>query len=333
MPRSKPEKPSQSTLLLLLERVESFAFYLSHGRNASQHTVVSYRRDLTQFVAWLQAEQLVANEADWNEVSYLMIRRYLGHLSGQDYNRASVVRKLSCLKSFFKWLEREEIVSGNPAAQVLSPRLSRLLPDVLSLDEVEAMLALPDTSTPFGLRDRALLEVLYASGMRVAEASALSMGDVDWALARKSGGEGQLRVRQGKGGKERIALLGRAAVEALEEYVRRGRADLMVRRKSTSAPVSDAVWINGRGTRLSGHAIYMLVQAYAERAGIRKNVTPHTLRHSFATHLREGGADLRVIQELLGHRSLSSTQLYTRISAGHLKRAYDTAHPRASIED
>jgi site-specific recombinase XerD len=174
------------------------------------------------------------------------------------------------------------------------------------------------------VRDKALLETLYATGMRVAETAQLSMADLDWRA-------GEARVRDGKGGKERVVLLGRPAMAALRQYVDQARPVLMERRKDKLAPVVDAVWVNGRGTRLSGHAIYVLVVDYARRAGIDKPVTPHTLRHSFATHLLEGGADLRVVQELLGHRSLSSTQIYTRVGAAHLKKIYAASHPRASI--
>lgn len=330
IPQSKIRSP-QSKVPSLHLRIDGFASYLADGRNASPHTVRSYTNDLLQFVEWMQSEELIKSRQDWDKVTYLMIRRYLGHLSSNDYNRRSVVRKLSCLKSFYKWMEREGFVKSNPAAQVLSPKLARPLPDVLDLAEVETLLALPEKSTAFGMRDRALLEVLYATGMRVAEAAALSLGDIDWQSGRR--GEGELRVRHGKGDKERIVLLGRPAMSALKEYVQGARPTLMRRRKNELAAVTEAVWVNSRGTRLSSHAIYMLVLAYTERAGIRKKVTPHTLRHSFATHLLEGGADLRVVQELLGHISLSSTQIYTRVNIGHLKRVYDAAHPRATLDE
>ena len=203
---------------------------------------------------------------------------------------------------------------------MLSPKTSRSLPDVLDLAEIERMLALPNAEKPIGIRDRAILEVLYATGMRVGEAAALSMGDIDWRA-------GEIRVL-GKGSKERVVMLGRYAVAALRTYIDTARVPLMERCKRDLG-TTDAVWINGRGTRLSSHAIYILVLQYATAAGILKNVSPHTLRHSFATHLLEGGADLRVVQELLGHSSLSSTQIYTRISTAHLKSVYDSAHPRA----
>lgn len=304
--------------------VDNFASHLQDARNASVHTVRSYTRDLVQFIEWVEAEKLLGPDAGWAAIDYLMIRRYLGHLAQHDYDRRSIVRKLSALKSFYKWLESENETPHNPAAQVTSPKVSRPLPDVLTLPEIERILALPDLATPFGQRDRALLEFLYATGLRVSEAAALSLPDFDWSA-------GEVRVVSGKGGKGRIVLLGRYAMQAVRSYLEQGRDALLARHRGNALRTTDAVWINARGTRLSAHAVYMMVLDYARRAGIDKKVTPHTMRHSFATHLLEGGADLRVVQELLGHRSLSSTQIYTRVGAGHLKQVYTLAHPRAYL--
>ncbi len=313
----------------LYARIVEFCDHLQFGRNAASHTIKSYRSDVVQFADWLRAENLLSQN-DWAQVTYAMLRRYLGHLSARDYDRHSVVRKLSSLKSFYKWQEKSGLVELNPAAQVLSPRTQRDLPDVLNLSEIEILLDLPDPKTPFGIRDRALLETLYATGIRVAEAAALRLQDVDWEACRRENGE--MRVR-GKGDKERLVLLGRPAGAALLDYANGARALLMARRRNAEAAVVEQLWINSHGTALSSHAIYMLVVRYAKQAGITKKVTPHTLRHSFATHLRDGGADLRVVQELLGHSSLSSTQIYTRVSIEHLKRAVEEAHPRAYYEE
>lgn len=307
--------------------IDHFAAHLQDGRNASPHTLRSYTRDLIQFVEWLEREKEIEPEAlrdsdGWQKVTYLMIRRYLGHLTHEGYHRRSVMRKLSSLKAFFKWLEREDVVDNNPAGHVLSPKTVRSLPDVLDISEIEALLALPDLEAPFGLRDKALLEVLYATGMRVAELAALSLTEIDYRA-------GEVRVVSGKGRKARVVLLGRYALQALLQYLDEGRPALLARRSNTLAPATDAVWINARGTRLSAHAIYTLVLQYTRRAGIDKKVTPHTLRHSFATHMLQNGADLRVVQELLGHQSLSSTQIYTRVGVAHLKGVYEAAHPRA----
>ena len=322
------DNPSQPENLLNA-RVAEFCDYLQFTRNSSPHTIRSYRSDMRQFADWLRSEKLLSRD-DWAQVTYAMLRRYLGHLSANNYDRHSVVRKLSSVKSFYKWQEKNGLVESNPAAQVLSPRTQRDLPDVLNLSEIEVLLALPDTTTAFGIRDRALLETLYASGVRVAEAAALKVGDVDWEACRCQNGE--MRVR-GKGDKERLVLLGRPAGDALLEYVNGARGVLMARRRNQNAAIIENLWINSHGTALSAHAIYMLVVRYATQGGISKKVTPHTLRHSFATHLRDGGADLRVVQELLGHSNLSSTQIYTRVSIEHLKRAIAEAHPRAHCED
>lgn len=319
---SAPHSELKTQNSKLLAAIDGFAAHLTDVRNASRHTVVSYRHDLLQFSDWLQAEMLLTGEQGWDIVSYPMIRRYLGHLSQNNFNRRSVLRKLSSLKAFYKWLEREGAVTESPAAKVLSPKTSRPLPDVLEVEEIERLLAQPDENIAFGKRDRALLEVLYATGIRVAEACALEPGDIDWNAA-------EILVRGGKGNKDRIVLMGGCALRALQTYSGDARNELLERRKNKLEAVCTALWINSRGTRLSPHAAYILVQRYAVSAGIIKKVTPHTLRHSFATHLLSNGADLRVVQELLGHRTLSSTQIYTRVSATHLKGVYDDAHPRA----
>jgi tyrosine recombinase XerC len=323
-PRKAASHPNAIGNVKLHAAIDGFASHLADVRDASAHTVKSYVHDLSQFCDWLESEKLVTRHANRDKVTYLMIRRYLGHLAQSGYNRRSVVRKLSSLKALYKWLEREGVVTDNAAAKVLSPKTARPLPDVLDLPEIERMLELTEAKTPFSSRDRALLEVLYATGLRVAEACALKLGDVDWRA-------GEIRVVGGKGNKDRIVLLGRFARQALETYVHESRPSLLARRRDKLAPACESIWINARGTALSPHAVYVLVQEYAARAGITKNVTPHTLRHSFATHMLQHGADLRVVQELLGHRSLSSTQVYTRVSAAHLKGEYDKAHPRAKL--
>lgn len=304
--------------------LDHFATYLQDGKGASPHTLRSYSRDLIQFIEWLEAEKLVRSGATPEKISYLMIRRYLGHLTQSGYERRSVLRKLSSIKAWFKWMQREGSIIDNPASAVLSPKSVRDLPDVLTQNEVEKLLAIPDASTRFGVRDRALLETLYATGLRVNECASLTLGDVDWRA-------GEVRTRTSKGSKERIVLLGRPALEALTIYLNSARPQLLASRSDIEA-TTDALWINSRGTQLSSHAIYILVVGYARKAAFDKDVTPHTLRHSFATHMLEGGADLRVVQELLGHTSLSSTQIYTRVGAGHLKKVYGAAHPRAAME-
>ena len=300
---------------------DDFIAHLRDVRGASRHTVRSYASDLGQFFAWISDEKLLKRGQGPEKVTYLMVRRYLAHLASEDYSRRTAVRKLSTLKAFWKWLERENRVQSNPAAAVLSPKVAPSLPEILDRESVERLLDAPDARKPLGRRDRALLEWLYSSGARVAETAALDLESINWKKA-------EARIETGKGGGARLVLLGEPAVEALRSYVEDWRPLLLERAKKEGPKPTQAVWINGRGLRLSAHAITMLVSRYAQKIELRQNVTPHTLRHSFATHLLEGGADLRVVQELLGHKTLSATQIYTRVSTSHLQKIYAATHPR-----
>ncbi len=290
-------------------------------RGASPHTIRSYSSDLAQFFAWLETEKLVKAKDGPQKVTYLMVRRYLAHLAGEDFSRRSVVRKLSTLKAFWKWMERENLVSSNPAAAVISPKIAASLPEILDRESLERLLDAPDFRKPLGRRDRALLEWLYSSGARVAETADLNLESIDWK-------RGEARIESGKGGGARLVLLGQPALLALQSYVEDWRPLLLERAKQFGPQPTQAVWINGRGTRLSAHAITVMVGNYARELKLPLAVTPHTLRHSFATHLLEGGADLRVVQELLGHKTLSATQIYTRVSTLHLQKIYAATHPR-----
>jgi len=302
-------------------RIAQFLAYLRDVRGASPHTVRSYASDLGQFAGWCQAQKLTKPKDGPEKITYLMVRRYLAHLASEEFSRRTVVRKLSTLKAFWKWLERENLVSSNPAAAVIAPKLAASLPEILDRESVERLLDAPDFQKPLGRRDRALLEWLYSSGARVAETAALDLESINWK-------KGEARIETGKGGGARLVLLGEPALNALRSYVEDWRPELLKRAKQFGPQPTQAVWINGRGTRLSAHAITMLVSRTARQIGLRENVTPHTLRHSFATHLLEGGADLRVVQELLGHKTLSATQIYTRISTSHLQKIYAATHPR-----
>lgn len=297
--------------------INDYLTHLRDVRGASPHTLRGYGADLAQFQTWLEDNKMGRLGPD--KISYLHLRRYLAHLGGR-YEKTSMARKLSTLKALWKWLEREGRAQSNPAAAVLTPKLPRQLPEVLDAREIELLLEAPDLRTPFGKRDRALLEWLYSSGARVSETGSLDLEHVDWK-------KGEARIVRGKGQKDRLVLLGAPALSALKSYVEDWRPELL-KRASLSSGGQRAVWLNSRGERLSGHAVYVLIRDYAREAGIQKVVSPHTLRHSFATHLLEGGADLRVVQELLGHRSLAATQIYTRVSTAHLKAVYAFAHPR-----
>jgi len=225
------------------------------------------------------------------------------------------------MRSFCRYLVREDILDANPIRTISSPKIPKRLPDYLDPHQVEALLAAPDATVPQGQRDRAILEVLYASGLRVSEVVSLNLSNLDLR-------HGELRV-WGKGGKERLALLGEPACRALTRYIQDGRSKLIKENRATAVSTSEnALFLNRLGTRLSTRSVSNIMDKYAKLAGLRRRVTPHVMRHTFATHLLDGGADLRTVQELLGHASLSSTQIYTHVSQARAKEVYRKAHPR-----
>jgi integrase/recombinase XerC len=286
--------------------VGSFLEYLGVERGASPHTLRSYATDLTEFTSFLAAEKIGGlASADTRAV-----RAFLAHLHRRRLSKATIARKLAAVRSCFRFLARRGALEVNPARQVRSPRLGRRLPSVLPKDEATQLLDAVPEPTAAGARDRALLELLYASGLRVAEGCGLDLDDLD--EARRT-----VRVL-GKGDKERVVPVGETALEALDAYLaQRGRQ-------------RGPLFLNARGGRLTPRSAHRIVKRLARRAGISQRVTPHTLRHSFATHMLGEGADLRLIQELLGHSRLSTTQRYTHVSPEHLMRVYDAAHPRAT---
>jgi site-specific recombinase XerD len=290
--------------------LELLVDHLAHERGRRPNTVEAYRRDATD---------LARTCTGWGiehpaEVELLTLRRYLADLTERGYARATVARRASVLRTFFALLRRRGVVDRDPAELLASPKKGRHLPRVLRVDEVERLVAVPDVSTPVGVRDRALLELLYASGARISEACTLDLGSLDL---------GQRQVRLfGKGARERIAPLGEPAVDALRDYLAAGRSALLGPR------TTDALLLNTRGDRLGARDARTAVTRAAILAGLG-HVTPHTLRHSFATHLLEAGADIRVVQEFLGHASLATTQRYTHLSRGRLREVHSAAHPRA----
>ncbi len=293
--------------------IDAFLAYLAHERQSSPHTVKAYAEDLSQWTQWAGEQGLShAEQADAAQ-----LRAYLGTLQERRLARASRARKTASLRSFFAWLARRGVLPRSPAAGLRTAKRERRLPRFLRDDQVESLLAAPDLATPLGLRDRALLETLYASGMRAGELVALSLADVDFD-------EGMIRVI-GKGDKERIVLLGRPAVLALTRYLRRGRPRLA----DKAAQDSGALFVNRSGGRLSDRSVRRLFDQYCSAASGALKITPHVLRHTFATHLLAGGADLRLVQELLGHASLATTQMYTHVTTERLQKVYKQAHPRA----
>jgi integrase/recombinase XerD len=297
---------------------ERFLIHLTVEQGLAANTLAAYRRDLRRYVAFLTARGIVRAE----EVDDIVVRSFIASVSasthGPDdapYKATSVSRVLSAIRSFHRFLLSEGITTQDPTSDVVRPRVPRPLPHPLGLGEVGRLIEAPDRSTPTGLRDRAILEVLYGAGLRVSELTGLDVDDLDLE-------GGSVRV-VGKGGKEREVPIGRHAQHAVGAYLSRARPSLAGQR------TRGALFLNTRGGRLSRQACAKLLAVYATRAGIGRRVSPHDLRHSFATHLLEGGADVRVVQELLGHASVATTQIYTLVTKEHLREVYYTAHPRA----
>ena len=295
-----------------------FDRYIQHlevERNASVYTVRNYKADLLDFFYFLRKKKADSLEG----VDRQVLRDYLTYLTKQGIVKASIARKLSAIRSFYRYLVREKIISANPIEMVSSPKLDKRLPSFLTLDEVERLLNAPDLSTPQGQRDRALLELLYASGLRVSELVNLNLNQIDLDT-------NEIRV-WGKGSKERVALMGEPAAEALRYYLEQGRPKLLGEKRG------NALFLNRYGQRLPERRVQRILEQYAKKSGIGKRVHPHILRHTFATHLLDGGADLRVVQELLGHARLSSTQIYTHVTKGQARKVYLAAHPLAKEKD
>ncbi len=285
--------------------------YLEVERNASPYTVRNYTTDLLGFFQFVKGRGIVSLK----EVDRNVLRDYLSHLMEQGFVKASIARKLSAIRSFYRYLEREEILTANPVQKTSSPKLDRRLPSFLSIDEMARLLEAPDLATPRGQRDRAFMELLYASGLRVSELVSLNLERVKLDTR-------EIRVL-GKGSKERMVLMGEPAARAITAYLNQGRPELLGEKRS------NALFLNRYGERLTERSVQSILEKYANIFGIEKKVHPHMLRHTFATHLLDGGADLRVVQELLGHASLSSTQIYTHVSKSQAKKVYLSAHPMA----
>ena len=291
--------------------------YLTAEKNASPYTVRNYTTDLlgskniTGFFAFLAEKGITSlDKADRH-----VMRAYMGYLMEQGLVKASIARRLSAIRSFYRYLVREQILTANPVQETSSPKLDKRLPSFLTTAEITKLLAAPDITNPNGQRDRAFLELLYASGLRVSELAGLNLEQVDLDTR-------EIRV-MGKGSKERMVLMGEPAANALTDYLNDGRRKLKGDKKTS------AVFLNYQGGRLTERSVQELLEGYATKADIGKKVHPHMLRHTFATHLLDGGADLRVVQELLGHASLSTTQIYTHVSKSQARKVYLSAHPMA----
>lgn len=290
--------------------IDAYLTHLAVERNASPHTVRAYSADLGRYLEWAERSGV-----DPVRLNHKQLRRYLAELDRARYARTTIARRLSAVRSLFAFLLAEGYVDSDPSSVLATPKMPARLPKIVPSEELQALLASPDETTADGLRDKAVLELLYASGLRVSEVSALSLTDLDLA-------QGQLRAF-GKGSKERVVPMHPVAAASLRTYIREGRPQLV------RTTLNDAVFLSNRGLRLSPDAIRRIFKRHISAAGGSMSLSPHALRHTFATHMLEGGADLRTVQELLGHVALSTTQIYTHLSMKRLQDVHRSAHPRA----
>ncbi len=302
----------------LTELLLDFLGYLELERGLSRNTLEAYRSDLQQFGQFLDRERLDPLEISASQLAGFVSELAGPGITGSGVAPATLQRKVACLRSFYRYLRRERMIEHDPAAELRGPRSRARLPHVLSRDEVARLLAQPSGSSPTALRDRALLETMYACGLRASEVIGLELADLDLDT-------GIVRTR-GKGSKERIVPIGSKAVATLGVYLERGRPRLV------GLQPEPRVFVNLRGGALSRQGLYKIVQRHAASAGLAHRMSPHTLRHSFATHLLAGGCDLRSLQEMLGHADIATTQIYTHLSTDRLRDVYFDAHPRAHIE-
>ncbi|MDA8126399.1 MAG: site-specific tyrosine recombinase XerD [Deltaproteobacteria bacterium] len=290
--------------------IDEYLNFLTVEKGASRNTIDGYSRDLNRFAAFIGGRQ----SRDISEIETDELLSYLASLKGQGLAANSVNRALAALRGFYKYLLREKKLDGNPVAHIELARVWMHLPDVLSREEMNRLLQQPEATTPISLRDGAMLELLYATGIRVSELTALTMNSINWQV-------GYL-VAMGKGSKERIVPLGQTASEQVRRYLERGRPQLLKQRQS------EILFLNRSGKGLTRQGFWKIVNKYARQANLTKKVHPHTFRHSFATHLLEGGADLRSVQLMLGHADISTTQIYTHVTRERLKEIHSKYHPR-----
>ncbi|MDD4803323.1 MAG: tyrosine recombinase XerC [Syntrophomonas sp.] len=302
---------------MLLKHVEGFLTHLRVEKSASQLTLISYKTDLIQFFDFLAGYYHInREELTVSSLNHLAVREYISNMQKKELSRATIARKLAALRSYVKYLCRENVLEGNPIANISTPKQEKKLPRFLYTMEIDMLLDAPDTTKQAGMRDKAILETLYAAGVRVSELVGINLSDLDldeeWIIIR------------GKGSKERLAPLGRKAKAALINYIVNGRPYYLFKSKAAN----DALFLNKSGTRISARSIRNIINKYVEQLAINHKVSPHTLRHSFATHLLNGGADLRAVQELLGHVKLSTTQIYTHLTRDRIKAIHNESHPR-----
>ena len=300
------------------EYINSYISFLKNEKNYSNNTIISYKNDLLQFSNYL-AEYKILKRNNIQYIDHSIMRKYIVYLKKGNYSVRSICRKISTIRSFFKFISREGIIKINPTINLTTPKIEKKLPYFLYLQEINKLIEAPSGNTIFGIRDRAILELLYGTGMRVGELVNLNIQDID--LDEKT-----VRVF-GKGLKERILPLGNPSIKAIQEYI--ADRNRFIKKKAINRKEMNAFLLNRFGGRLSARSIRRIIIKYMKIAGLNKKISPHVLRHSFATHLLGGGADLRSVQELLGHESLSTTQIYTHITKERLKITYNKSHPRS----
>ena len=291
---------------MIQQYIDKFIRYLQIEKNYSPHTITNYRIDLKGFSEFI-------GDADIENVDYLLLRRFLAHLKAVQYDKRSIARRVACLRSFFKFLCRDGYLKNNPVLSLSTPKLDKKLPVFLDVEQTAKLLDMPHDKDVSSLRDKAILETIYSAGMRISELVGLRTEDVDFI-------GGVVKIR-GKGKKERLVPIGDTALRAIKVYLDKS-ADVGTKTRQ-------ALFLNKNGSRLNDGSVRRIMDKYILMASMREKISPHTLRHSFATHLLDRGADLRVVQELLGHANLSTTQIYTHITTERMKSVYDKAHPRA----
>ncbi|MDD2377559.1 MAG: tyrosine recombinase XerC [Bacilli bacterium] len=291
------------------KNIQKFIDYLTYEKHYSSYTINNYQRDLESFTAFLNNEKVSISDVD-----YKTVRLYLMELYNKKYASRTICRIISSLRSFYKFLVKEDIIKNNPMTLISNPKLEKSLPNFLYYEELETLLTVPDTNTPLGLRDALILELLYATGIRVSELVNIKIKDIDFY-------SGQIKIL-GKGNRERYVIYGRQCRELMDMYIDNSRSKLNTKQ-------SNYLVLNNRGDKLTVAGIQYIINKIVKKSGIKNHVSPHTLRHTFATHMLNEGADLKSVQELLGHSDLKTTSIYTHVSNEHLRKVYLSAHPRA----
>ena len=291
--------------------VKNFIFYLSVEKGLAQNTLDSYQRDLKKFTQYLKQH----NIADVEAIARRIVSNYLYEQKELGLSSSTISRNIASIRSFFQFLLREQKIKDNPCSDLESPKMEKKLPHIISSQDIEVLLNQPQVGEKIGSRDKAMLELLYATGIRVSELVSLNIGDINIKM-------GFLQCN-GKGGKERMIPLGSMAIKSVQDYLRSSRPIILKKNENK------ALFVNQHGKRLTRQGFWKILKKYSQKAGITDDITPHTLRHSFATHLLENGADLRSVQEMLGHADISTTQIYTQINRRKIKEIYNQTHPRA----